>query len=71
MTWFDKLKDLVNIQIKDLTKKFGEEGKMISNLCTAGYFDPDGYISQLYKEMSGSPNFDLLKFKEEFRKILP
>ncbi|MEK6921205.1 MAG: hypothetical protein AABX82_04940, partial [Nanoarchaeota archaeon] len=55
---------------KDLVKRFGEEGKMISNLCTAGYFDKEGYISQLYKEIYASGNFEPSKFKEEFKKIV-
>ena len=55
---------------KDLIKRFGDEGRIICNLCTSGYFDEGGYIKQLYGEMSASSDFEPAKFRGEFKKIV-
>jgi hypothetical protein len=36
---------------KDVIKKFGERGKNITNLCSAGYFE--NFIKPLYEEIGG------------------
>ena len=45
----------------DIMTKYGERGKNISNMCTAGYFEK--WLIPLYKEMEQSPDFLIDKFK--------
>lgn len=67
---FEKREGSIDYLKKDLIKRFGDEGRIICNLCTSGYFDKDGYITQLYTEMSASSDFEPAKFGEEFKKIV-
>lgn len=45
----------------DIITKYGERGKNISNMCTAGYFEK--WLIPLYKEMEQSPDFSIDKFQ--------
>ena len=53
---------------RNIIRKFGEDGRNISNLCTAGYFE--GYIKQVYEEMKFNPDFVIEKFQDYFKKIV-
>ena len=55
---------------RDIVHRYGEDGKNISNLCSAGYFDKGGYIREIYKEMSLDPDFSLEKFQKYFKTIV-
>ena len=52
----------------DIIKRFGDEGRNISSLCSAGYFE--GYIRQVYEEMSTTSSFTNEDFKRYFRTIV-
>lgn len=45
---------------QDIVKRYGDRGKNISNLCTAGYFE--SLIKPLYELMRSSPRFSQDKF---------
>src|SRR3989344_4051773 len=50
---------------RDIVNKFGEDGRNISNLCSAGYFE--GYIKQVYDEMAFQKEFTIDKFTSYFK----
>lgn len=63
---FNKREDEANIKKlkKDIFNKFGERGKNISNLCTAGYFE--GFFVPLYNDNKTKPE----KFKEIYEEVV-
>ncbi len=52
----------------DIIRRYGERGKNISNLCTAGYFTSQ--IKPLYEEMFSQPDFNSNKFLERYEIIV-
>lgn len=64
---FKEDKDIERMK-RDIIQHFGPIGKNISNLCSSGYFE--GYIMELYLEMSRQPNFTLQKFQQRFKEIV-
>ncbi|MFB6189995.1 MAG: hypothetical protein ABEJ91_00285, partial [Candidatus Nanohaloarchaea archaeon] len=42
---------------EDIQDRFGEEGRKITSLCSAGYFDEDGYLRELYQNMNQEDDF--------------
>ncbi len=53
---------------RDIMRKYGEDGKIISNLCSANYFE--GYLKQAYEEMSQSPTFTPEEYQQYFQTII-
>ncbi|MBA7514455.1 hypothetical protein ES705_06484 [subsurface metagenome] len=53
---------------RDIMEKYGERGKNISNLCTAGYFE--NWIIPLYGEMSKEPDFTLDEFLKVYNIVI-
>lgn len=53
---------------RDIISSFGPIGKNTSNLCSSDYFE--GFIRELYFEMSRQPNFTLDKFQKVFKEII-
>jgi len=53
---------------EDIKIRFGDVGNNIANLCTAGYFE--GYIKNVYEEMSKQPDFRVHAFRDYFNKIV-
>lgn len=53
---------------KDIIRKFGDDGRNIANLCSAGYFE--NYIKRIYEEMSFIPDFTIEKFQDHFKTIV-
>lgn len=58
----------VNDLKRDIIRKYGNEGNIIANLCSAGYFE--GHIKGIYEEMSFQTDFTPEKFKDYFELIL-
>lgn len=58
----------IDLMKRDIVNSFGDEGRNICNLCTAGYFD--GFIKELYEEMEKEPGFSIEKFRRKFRKMV-
>ncbi|MFB6145695.1 MAG: hypothetical protein ABEJ99_04295 [Candidatus Nanohaloarchaea archaeon] len=55
---------------QDIKQKHGEEGQTIVNLCTAGYFDEEGYLRKLYQDMKQTENYKEGDYQEEFEDIV-
>ncbi len=64
---FERGEPINNLK-RDIVQKFGEDGRNICNLCSAGYFE--GHIKQVYSEMSFSKGFSIVKFKDHFEDIV-
>lgn len=60
----------VTKQKEDIMEKYGQEGRSITNLCTAGYFDEDRYLRELYNEMRDSGYYKEGDYREEFEEII-
>jgi len=52
----------------DIMEKYGERGKNITNLCTAGYFE--NWLIPLYKEMKKEDDFTNEKFLEIYNIVI-
>ena len=52
----------------DIIHDYGHDGKNICNLCSSGYFE--GYIKELYLEMSRQPDFVINHFHGIFKRII-
>lgn len=64
---FREGKDITDLK-KDIIHRFGLIGKNICNLCSSGYFE--GFIKELYLEMSKQPKFSLNSFQHLFNEIV-
>ncbi len=53
---------------KQIISKFGDDGRNICNLCSAGYFE--GYIKEVYNDFAFSNDFVPKKFMDYFDIIL-
>lgn len=56
-------------RLKDnIVRKYGERGRNIANLCSAGYYEL--MIKPLYEEMYSQPDFSQQKFTERYNVIV-
>lgn len=55
---------------QDIVEKYGPEGRSIANLCTAGYFDEDGYLRELYENIQKSPDYKEGEYRNLFEKVV-
>jgi len=53
---------------QDIMNRYGDRGKNISNLCSAGYFTSQ--IKPLYEEMYSHPNFSAEEFSKVYEIII-
>jgi hypothetical protein len=54
----------------DIEDQFGPEGRNISSLCSAEYFDKEGYLRELHQNMAEDNDFEKNDFKERFDEIV-
>ncbi len=64
---YDKGKPIRELK-SDLVFKYGERGRNICNLCSAGYFT--SYIKPLYEEMSTQENFTTQEFADVYKTVI-
>lgn len=67
---WQKREEHVESRKEDIIEKFGDEGRRISNLCSAGYFDEGGYLRELYQRMSQSEGYKEGDFRKKFNEIV-
>ncbi len=60
--------DEVGILRKQLAESYGKKAFVISNLCTASYFED--FLMPLYNEMAKQKDFTIEKFKKSYRKLI-
>lgn len=54
----------------DIGRRFGPEAVYISSLTSAGYFDPDGGLRNLFLEMGLNKQYDKLNFQQELEDLV-
>jgi len=64
---FQEGKDVTELK-SDIIKKYGTQGKNITNMCSAGYFE--GYIREVYDEMSSDMDFKMNDFTKYFNVLV-
>lgn len=55
---------------KKIIQKIGPDGMYVCNLCTAGYFDEDGGLRDLYVKMELNKQYKRRDFLEEFETLI-
>lgn len=67
-------KDLSKEEIQDrkreIARKHGGEAVYLSSLTSAGYFDPDGGLRNLYLDMGLNKQYDRLNFQQELEVLV-
>jgi len=61
-------RELVGKVKEDIGRKYGQKGRNIANLCTAGYFT--SIIKPLYEELSARPDFTIEQFRSRYEIIV-
>lgn len=66
----DITRDEIHERKKDIAKKYGPDAFYLSSLVTAGYFDPDGGVRDIYVGMELNDQYDRYKFQERLEELV-
>lgn len=55
---------------RDMAERFGPEAFYLSSLATAGYFDPDGGVRDIYVDMELNEKYDRYNFQNRFEDLV-
>jgi len=66
----DLSREEIRSKKRDIARRHGFEAMYLSSLTTAGYFNPDGGLRDLYVDMGLNDNYDRMNFQKELERLV-